>query len=374
MTETDALTYRIAMAAYRNITIDTAEQFASLGLTPEEFFTLSGSRLAALSGVDRKYFDDARRSEALDKARVEAEFVRSKNIGAVFCNEPEFPARLKECADGPAMLFVSGNISAASEPHSVAIVGTRHCTPYGADFTKRLVHDLAESLDGLLIVSGLAYGVDICSHRAAMTEGVPTAAILAHGLNTIYPADHRNDARRIIAEGGFIATEYCSWQQIHRGNFLARNRIVAGLADVTIVIESDMKGGAMATARLAGAYNREVMALPGRVGDTYSRGCNELIASGAAAMVRDASDVISLMNWTARPKAGEQKVLTFDIPEAYVPVLDALREKPDMTVNDLCVGLSMPYSRLTALLFKMELEDFIVALPGGKYALPATNR
>lgn len=374
MTGADDLAYKIAMASYRNITIDTASQFASLGLTPEEFFTLPGSKLAALSGVSRNYFDDDRRRETLERAKAESEFVRSKGIRGIFYDEEEFPFRLKECADGPAMIFLSGNATVASSAHSVAIVGTRHCTPYGADFTKRLVHDLAEAIEGIVIISGLAYGVDICAHRAAMAEGVPTGAVLAHGLNTIYPADHRNEARKIIAEGGFVATEYCSWQKINRGNFLARNRIVAGLADVTVVVESDVKGGAMVTARLAGAYNREVMALPGRVGDTYSRGCNELIASGAAAMIRDASDLISLMGWTAREKPGAQKELVFDIPEAYMPVLEALKAKPDLTVNDLCVQLDMSYARLSALLFKMELEDFIVALPGGKYALPASNR
>ena len=322
----------------------------------------------------QSFFDDAKRAAALEAAVGERAFVESGSVKALYYSDEAFPQRLAQCTDGPAMLYVAGDPAAAAAPHSVAIVGTRHCTPYGADFTRRLVADLAARIDGLLIVSGLAYGVDICAHRAALEAGVPTGAVLAHGLNTVYPADHRADAQKIVRSGGFLATEYCSWSQIHRGNFLARNRIIAGLADVTVVVESDIKGGAMATARMAAGYDREVMALPGRVGDTYSRGCNELIASGGAALIREASDLIALMGWREKPAEGQQQELSFEIPASYRPVLDTLKARPEATVNDLCVALNLPFAHLSALLFKMELDDFIVALPGGRYALAARNR
>lgn len=196
---------------------------------------------------------------------------------------------------------------------------------------------------------------------------------MAHGLNTIYPADHRSDAQRILADGGFIATEYSSKSIVHKGNFLARNRIVAGISDVTVVVESDFSGGAMSTARMASAYGREVMALPGRVNDTYSRGTNQLIASGVASLIRDAGDLIDMMNWPRRPADGVQQQLALDIPEDYVPVLDALKASPDATVNDLCLALAMPFPQLSSLLFRMELDDYVVALPGGRYAIPAKS-
>jgi DNA processing protein len=253
----------------------------------------------------------------------------------------------------------------------IAIVGTRHATAYGVEFVNRLVKNLAEQLDDLVIVSGLAYGIDIAAHRAALTEGVPTAAVLAHGLNTIYPADHRSAAKRIIGEGGMLITEYKSSSATHKGNFLARNRIVAGLCDAVIVVESDSRGGAMSTARIADAYNREVMAVPGRVSDTYSRGCNELIANRTASIIRDAEDVMNIMGWSAKPKAGTQKEMFADITPTEQKIIDYISANPDATVNEICVGLSMPYSQLSSELFEMEMKDQIIVLPGGKYGVIA---
>ncbi|MDE6468584.1 MAG: DNA-processing protein DprA, partial [Muribaculaceae bacterium] len=369
----EELTCRMALATYRNINIETAERFEALGITATDFFSKPASTLAAITQVKQNYFDDERRAKALASARQERLFVDEHDIKALYFNEESFPERLLRCVDGPAMLYAMGHVEAAAAKHCISIVGTRHATAYGVDFTRRLVEDLADALDDVLIVSGLAYGIDIAAHRAALSAGIPTAAVLAHGLNTVYPADHRNDAREILRNSGFIATEYCSWQQTHKGNFLARNRIIAGLSDLTIVVESDIKGGAMSTARIASAYNRDVMALPGRINDTYSRGCNELIANGTAALIRDASDVLALMNWTGREKPGNQKEISFEIPDRYVPVLDLLRERPDATVNDICVRLNMPFAHISALLFQMELEDYVISLPGGRYTLPSVN-
>lgn len=365
------LQYRIALAHYRNITVETARRLSDKGIGPADFFTKSAATLAACTGIRSTFFDDARRAEVLEQARREEEFVRAHGIHALYFCDPEYPQRLLECGDAPAIIYVAGDASAASARHCVAVVGTRHCTAYGADFARRLVTELAESLDSLLIISGLAYGIDICAHRAALEAGVPTAAIFAHGLNTVYPADHRNEAKRIVGGGGFVATEYRSTDAVHRGNFLARNRIVAGLADVTVVVESDLRGGAMATARIAGAYNREVMAVPGRVSDTYSRGCNHLIASRRALLLRGAEDLIDAMQWTPRPSPGSQQELHFEVPEQYARVLEALAQRPEATVNDLCVALDLPFSSLTATLFSMEMEDYIISLPGGRYTLPA---
>ena len=372
--DTDTLLYRIAFAGYRNICIETASRFEAAGVSPSDFFGKTAQTLASSTKIKSDFLDDIRRKDAIARAREELSFITSSGVSPLYHTDAGFPQRLRECSDGPAMLYALGDTSAMNRRHSVAIVGTRHATAYGADFTRRLVAELAEAIDDLTIISGLAYGIDICAHRAALDAGVPTGAILAHGLNTIYPAEHRNDARQLVRDGGFLATEYTSHDVIHRGNFLARNRLIAALADVTVVVESDLKGGAMATARMASAYNREVMALPGRVNDTYSRGCNELLANNTASVIRDADDLIGLLGWERRPVQGEQQTLCLETPPEYIPVIDMLRQRPDATVNDLCVALAMPYSRLSALLFRMEIDDYIVSVPGGRYALPAKSR
>lgn len=367
MTDYDELLpYEIAFATYRNITVGTARRFVDLGIKPREFIEGDARRLGAITGLRESYFDDWQRGEALAAARREAAFCESNGIKTALAHTEAYPVRLGECDDAPAMLFSLGNLD-PNPGHTVAIVGTRHCTSYGMDFTQHLVKDLAESIEGLVIISGLAYGIDIAAHRAAIKAGVTTGAVLAHGLNTIYPADHRNEARNIVTEGGFLATEYMSESTIHRGNFLARNRIVAGMADVTVVVESDNKGGAMTTARIAGAYNREVMAAPGRACDQYSRGCNALIARREASIIRDADDLIELMNWTKRSVPGEQQELPFLTPDQTI-IIDFLTSHPNATVNDLCVHTGLPVQHLTGILFDLEMDDKIVSLPGGRYA------
>lgn len=370
MLTAEELSLRIAFATYRNINQGVAKQFARVGIGPEEFFGLPKRELAVRSGVREALFDDDRRRQALEAGRKEANFVLCNDLRAVYYTDEAYPRRLAMCDDAPAMLFLcgKGNPDAA---HVVSIVGTRHCTAYGAEFTRRFVNDLAERLDNLLIVSGLAYGVDIAAHRAALAAGIPTGAVLAHGLNTIYPAEHRTDAGTMCRNGGFLATEYTSESTTHRGNFLARNRIVAGLCDALVVVESDVKGGAMTTARIAAAYNREVMAVPGGVFDLYSRGCNALIAGNEAHLLRDADDLIDLMGWKSKPKADVQPELPF-IGEQQQAVLDYMAAHPQADVNEMCIGLDMPYARLSVLLFEMEMDDLIVALPGGRYS--AINR
>ena len=366
MTGSDALTYNIAFASYRNITVGTARRFHDLGISPRDFFENDARKLSAITGLREIFFDDARRQKTLESARRACNFVTANNVKAIFAGDDHYPTRLAQCDDAPAVLFTLGN-ACHDAAHVVSIVGTRHCTNYGAEFAERLVCDLAEMLDKVVIVSGLAYGIDICAHRAAIKAGIPTGAVLAHGLSTIYPAEHRNDARRIIAEGGFLMTEYASDAQIHRGNFLARNRIVAGLADVTVVVESDLRGGAMTTAHIAAAYDREVMAAPGRATDQYSRGCNALIARREASIIRDAADLVELMNWTVRPAEGTQQELPLLTPEQS-SLLQLIIDKPMQTVNDLCAATGLPVQHLSTLLFDLEMGDMIVTLPGGRYA------
>ncbi len=370
MTGHDELIYRIAFATYRNVNYSTAARLQARHVTPEAFFTFPASTLASLTGLKSAVFADDRRREALEAARREADFVAANHIHAVFYTDPDYPARLAECSDAPAMLFMLGNVR-TDYRHVLSIVGTRHCTAYGLDFTRSLVEDIAARLDDVLIVSGLAYGIDIAAHKAAMASGIATGAVFAHGLNTVYPADHRDAARRILGEGGFLATEYRTCETIHRGNFLARNRIVAGLADATIVVESDERGGAMSTAAIAQAYNREVLAVPGRIYDPASRGCNKLLARRQASVIRSADDLIEVMGWTARPQEGTQQEFAFDLTPTQQTVVDFIRKNPQATVNDMCVALALPFADLGNILFELEMADVLVAIPGGRYGVIA---
>ncbi|MDE6334446.1 MAG: DNA-protecting protein DprA, partial [Muribaculaceae bacterium] len=233
-----------------------------------------------------------------------------------------------------------------------------------------------QRIDGLVVVSGLAYGIDVAAHRAALEAGVPTVAVVAHGLRTLYPADHRDIARRILERGGAIVTEYTSDAPVHRGNFLARNRIVAGLADALVLVESDAKGGAMVTASIASAYNRDVFALPGRVTDRYSRGANALIQANKAAVVRNADDLIEAMNWQVKGQ-NESVQGTFDFESRkdmdLSPEMEAivrhLRQNPASSINDMTSDLGIPYSRLSSRIMEMEMNDLITVLPGGTFLL-----
>ncbi len=315
------------------------------------------------------YCTDAERRRMLDLAEREVEFVGKNSVCTSFFEDVAFPTRLAMCDDAPAMLYSLGSCNLNAR-HSVAIVGTRNATPYGSNITRHLVEDLSHALDSLIIVSGLAYGIDVQAHRAALQFGVPTVAVVAHGLQTIYPADHRDVASRMVRSGGAIVTEYLSSAPVHRGNFLARNRIVAGLCDALIVVESDNRGGALVTANLAGAYNREVCAVPGRATDRYSRGCNGLIATRRASMIRDAADLIDLMGWTPRPQEGEQGSFDFgELSPKFKVIVDHLRQHPDHTINDMAAALAIPFPTLSATIMEMELDDILVALPGGTFQL-----
>lgn len=362
---------RLAFASYRNVTLGNANELIARGAGPDAFFDETPERLASRTGLRIEYFDTAQRNKALEKAKKEADFIEQNHIRAIFCTDPDYPTRLASCDDAPAMIFVLGNTD-LNPHHCIAVVGTRHATSYGIEFTKSLIEDLAGVLgDNLHVVSGLAYGIDITAHSAALTEGIVTGAVVAHGLNTIYPADHRQKAMQIVQSGGFLMTEYPTWGQTHRGNFLARNRIVAAISDAVIVVESDLRGGAMSTARIASAYSREVFTLPGRTTDLYSRGCLDLLAREIAHPIRDARDLLAVMNWktSLNLDSSRQLSLQLDLPEDKIRLLRLIHDNPELCVNDFCARLGLQYSRISSMLFELEMDDLTISLPGGRYSL-----
>ena len=360
---------RLAFSMLRGMNLEVAREALSRVGSVDAFFDMPQRELWQLIGAQKAWCSDAARAEAMAKASREAYFINEKKVRALAFDDSGYPRRLLDCDDAPAMLYALGDCDLNS-PHVLAVVGTRKCTAYGSRMTSELISGLAEKVDGLVIVSGLAYGIDVAAHRAALDNNVPTVAVVAHGLTTIYPADHRDVAARIVRSHGAIVTEYPSDAPTHRGNFLARNRIVAGMSVATLVVESDLRGGSMVTAAVASAYGREVLAVPGRVTDRYSAGPNGMIHDNRAALVRDADDIIDTLGWQRRPVKGEQTTLQFDDLDAgRRQVVDFLRLHPDATINDMVEELAVPYPQLSARIMEMEMDDQLTMLPGGKYQL-----
>lgn len=368
MIEISDTVYRIALSMLPNMHRTNAERLVGLVGDERRFFEMTPRQLQLIAGLSRKYGEESVRSKAMVDALAEHEFVSSHHIDALWHTDEGYPRRLVECDDAPALLYKLGAANLDSR-HVVAIVGTRRCSVYGMRFVEQFVRELATQIDDLVVVSGLAYGVDVAAHRAALENGVPTVAVQATPMNTVYPAEHRDVAKRIIEAGGALVTEYNTRTVMHRGNFLARNRIIAGLCDATIVVESDLRGGAMATARMAAAYNRQVFAVPGRVTDEFSRGTNRLVADHLADMLLSADDFVDAMGWKRRQRVAEQQQLVLEFSLVQQRILDMLREHPEYTVNELVRHLDMPYSALTDQLFQLEMADVIVAVPGGHYAV-----
>ncbi len=360
------LTYRIAFSQIRGNNRIFAEELLSRVGSEEEFFKSSSKMLEMRIGQRAKFIDDFYRSQLLEKAKHEMEFIAKNGIIPTYFKDNTYPQRLTDCDDAPLMLYTLGNCDLNST-HIISIVGTRHATHYGVDMTERIIEDLAQRLDNIIIVSGLAYGIDITAHRAALKNNIPTIAVLAHGLNTIYPAAHRNIAAEMVKQNGLLVTDYTSTDNVHRGNFLARNRIVAGLCDCILVAESATKGGAIVTAGIADGYHRDVLALPGRANDPYSQGCNNMIASGRAALITSAQDIIDTMRWTAKPQEGEQPELFAELNKEEQSIMEFIGDNPLSSVNEISMGIDIPLSKLTSTLIDMEFRGLITNYPGGRY-------
>ena len=311
--------------------------------------------------------------EAKARAEAELEFCQKHGIQPLPMNDEHYPARLRECDDAPLMLFYRGNAD-LNQQRVINIVGTRHCTAYGKDVISRFVRDLKSLCPQLLIVSGLAYGVDINAHRAALENGYETVSVLAHGLDQIYPPRHRETAVKMISQGGLL-TEFFTQTNADKVNFVRRNRIVAGMSDACILVESAARGGGLITARLSRDYNRDVFAFPGRVGDEYSEGCNNLIRNNGAALITSAQDFVEAMGWItdaqlneARQKGIERQLFPSLSPEE-MQIVGALQKQNDQQINMLSVTSNLPVARLTAILFELELKGVVKVLAGGTYHL-----
>lgn len=311
--------------------------------------------------------------EPMKRADFELRFMQEKGIRALTLNDDDYPQRLTECPDAPIILYYLGDAD-LNQSKIVSIVGTRRMTTYGQDLIRRFIRDLRQQCPQVLIVSGLAYGVDICAHREALGNGYPTVGVLAHGLDMIYPYRHRDTAIRMLRQGGLL-TEFMSQTNADKPNFVRRNRIVAGMADSVVVVESAVKGGGLITAEIAQSYDRAVFAFPGSVGQPYSEGCNNLIRDNVAALISNADDFVRAMGW--QDEAIRQQAFTDGIERNLFPdltneeklVVSLLQQTNDLQLNILSVKSGIPIGQLTALLFQLEMKGIVKSLAGGMYHL-----
>lgn len=311
-------------------------------------------------------------SPIISRTEEEAAYITTHGIQPICISDDSYPQRLKECEDAPLVLFYKGTADLNCK-RVINIVGTRHATIYADDFIRQFTERMKELCPQLLIVSGLAYGVDIMAHRHSLENGIPTVGVLAHGLDNLYPPRHRETANR-MAENGGLLTEHFTRTNADKVNFVRRNRIVAGMSDATILIESASHGGGLITCSMAQGYGRDVFAVPGRVGDTYSEGCNNLIRDNGAQLLTSADDLVNAMGWEADAKLataqrqGIERTLFPHISGNARLIVDNL-DSSDMQLNMLATKTGLPMSDLTATLFELEMQGIVKALAGGTYHL-----
>ena len=308
--------------------------------------------------------------DVIDAAKKEVEFIEKNRIKALTLDSNEYPQRLKECADAPLVLYSCGDTD-LNRQRVISIIGTRKCSEYGREVCRHFISEFKRYYPDALIVSGLAYGIDICAHRSALGNGMDTIGVLAHGLDTIYPSMHRATAADMVHQGGGLLTEYTTNTKPDKMNFVQRNRIVAGISDACIVVESSAKGGSLITAELASNYNREVFAFPGRIYDEYSAGCNNLIKRHQATLLTSVEDLIEVMGWhnplAESHKKSVQQELFPELNEEEAVLVNTLKNVDDKHINQIVIDSNIPYSRASMILFDLEMRGIVKALGGARY-------
>jgi DNA processing protein len=361
----DDLLYKIALTMIPGVGGITAKKLVSVFGSPRAVFNASTAEIEKVPNINKTGI--LNRNELLKQAEKELAFVNSHNIKALFYTDSDYPYKLNQCSDAPAILFVKGTTNLNS-PKIISIVGTRNASNYGLSLCRKIIVELVAKGYKPLIVSGLAYGIDVCAHASALSNGLDTVAVLGTPLNKIYPASHENIAREIEKHGALVS-EYATGTVTVPGNFAGRNRIIAGLSDVTIVVESAKKGGALLTANIANSYNRDVMAFPGRVGDECSQGCNNLIKSNKAALLESVEDLEYQMGWSAKPESVQKKIEFVTLTEPEQNILNVLKNKESESVDTISRETDISLPELSVFLLNMEFADIITVLPGNRYSI-----
>jgi DNA processing protein len=359
--EASELFYTLALLKVEGVGDIMAKKLMNHCGSAEAVFKTKTQQLAAIDGVGTMLLKNLKDQSVFDKANKELEFIQNNSINVSYFQDENYPDKLKHCVDAPVLLFTAGNIDLKNRK-IISIVGTRQITSYGTEFCKKLIEDLTPL--NPVIVSGFAYGVDIVAHQLAMENNLQTIGVLAHGLNQIYPKNHKKYMAKMEQNGGFM-TEFWSSSNPDKENFVKRNRIVAGMAEATIVIESAERGGSLITANMANDYNRDVFAVPGRTTDKYSTGCNNLIKTQKANVLTSAADLVYMLNWDIKeePKA-VQKQLFVSLDNDEQKIYDYLLKSGKELMDIIALECEFPIYRISALLLNMELKGVIRPLPG----------
>lgn len=328
----------------------------------QQIFKEKTASLQKINGIGANVLKHLFDKKNIQFAEAELKYIQENNINYTYFLENDYPKNLHNCIDSPILMFKDGNIN-FNNHKIISIVGTRNMSSYGRDFITKLIDDLTEY--NPIIVSGFAYGVDICAHKRAVKNNLQTVAVLAHGFETIYPKVHKKYIHQINENGGFL-TEFWSEEQPLRENFLKRNRIVAGISKATIIVESAAKGGSLVTADIANSYNRDVFALPGRATDIYSKGCNNLIKNNKAELLTSANDVVRLLNWDIKekPKKVIQKQLFLELNSNEQKVYDYLLKEGKQLLDVIALDCGIPLFQLSSILLQMEMKGILKPLPG----------
>ena len=367
MTEV-SLKHKIALGLIPRIGDINARKLVSHFGSVEAIFHEPYRNLIKIPGIGSglaKYISDR---SYLESAEKEADYISKNNIRAYFYLDSDYPFRLRQCDDSPVVFFLKGNCD-LNAAKILSVVGTRNATTRGREICDKIIGGLAPGHPDLIIISGLAYGIDIAAHKAALANNLQTIGILAHGFKSTYPSIHASIANAMLRQGGLL-TDFISDALPERNNFIKRNRIIAGLSDATLVVESGIKGGALITSDIANSYNRDVFAVPGRPDDQWSAGCNSLIKSNKAALIESSDDIELFLNWKPeKSKPPLQRTLFSELDETEKLIYELLMKQGELTIDSICRLVDIPVYKLSSLLLQMEFKGLLKCYPGNLYRI-----
>lgn len=362
------LLYQLALTLVPNIGDVQAKILVNHFGDASSIFKAKKSALDKIEGVGEVRAKSIKEFDDFHLAEHEIKFIEKYKIKTLFLTDETYPKRLLNCYDSPTLLFYKGTAD-LNASKILAIVGTRSHTDYGKQFTEKLVKDFSEQ--NIVVISGLAHGIDAIAHKAAVKNGLPTVGVVGHGLDKVYPTENTNLAKDMVKDGGGIISEFFSGTKPDKHNFPLRNRIVAGLSDATIVVETNIKGGSMITAKLADAYNRDVFAVPGRTNDKASSGCNHLIKYNKAILLTDAEELLDVLGWKEKKKekVKQQKELFIELSAEEKQIIQLLQEKETVHIDEINLKSGLSSSAAAAAILNLELQNVIASLPGKMYKL-----
>lgn len=360
------LVYRIALTQVPNIGAVQARILVAHFGDAKDIFKASIKELENIEGIGSVRAKSIKKFDGFDAAKNEIEFIEKHKIKALFLTDDDYPQRLLHCYDAPTLLYYRGTAD-LNVPKMINIIGTRNNTDYGRQITEQLINSLQYL--NVTIVSGLAYGIDAIAHKTAVQNNMPTVGVLAHGLDKIYPSQHTSLAKQMLINGGLL-TEFGKEVKADKHNFPRRNRVVAGMCDATVVIETALRGGSMITAELANGYNKDVFAFPGKTIDIKSGGCNQLIKNNKAVLLTDAEQLIEYMGWKeSKNKARKQKELFIELSEEERIILDILKQKDTTHIDEIYLKSGLTSSLVASSILNLEFQNIISSLPGKMYVL-----